>query len=659
MSRRSGSSTRSAAAAPLGVLLFMTALTAQQPTFRSGVEYVQIDAVVTDKDDRPVKGLTQADFELIEHGRAQTISTFQFIEVPSTRRTVADVKTAAPSIDVATNVHGPEGRQWVLVIDDLHIIEQHLPHTRKVVQEFLESLPPSDQVAIVFVGRSDLSQDFTNDLGAQIRTVNRLKDSLGFAYDAADRGGGDAVPRVAAADRHRYGVDTTDVIKNVAAALARSTYSRKAIAYVSEGITYPLAPGISPDPILGGYESDVIDRWHDAFEAAKKAGVPIYAIDPRGIPDCTAVRGACAGEPPRRNIENQQNHMRELSENTGGRAFVGYGDTLRAVRELVEDNNSFYLLGYYPDPLERDGKFHSVDVKIKGRSDLKVRARAGYTSPKPAKATATESKQTLEGALGSALPVGGFQLRAAAAPVAVGEKGMTTAVTLEVTYPTLPPARFDDTLEFGIVALDRDGKMKASMRGTYEYSATPKEGQTVSYLVNATIDLPAQPLTVRVAVASQALDRVASIHVPVEVMNPARDQLQIGAIVLGFAGSARQTAVPANALKGLVPIQPTLVRAFQPSDTLQVHAPLFWRAMEGSSAIVTIAVKDGDRAVRSLRGNVAGTAGTSRTITRTQQAAVTGALSLKDLAAGSYTLEIEARLMTGPVARRAVAFEVK
>src|SRR5262245_9583246 len=117
------------------------AAAAQQPTFRSGVEYVQIDAVVTDKDDRPVTGLTQADFEIVERGKPQTIASFQFVSVPSTRRTVADVKTAAPTIDVASNAHSPAGRQWVLVIDDLHIIEQHLLHTKKVVQAFLESLP--------------------------------------------------------------------------------------------------------------------------------------------------------------------------------------------------------------------------------------------------------------------------------------------------------------------------------------------------------------------------------------------------------------------------------------------------------------------------------------------------------------------------------------
>src|SRR6185369_14854540 len=97
--------------------------------------------------------------------------------------------------------------------------------------------------------------------------------------------------------------------------------------------------------------------------------------------------------------------------------------------------------------------------------------------PRASKSTAAEAKQTLDDALGAALPVAGLQLRAAAAPVAIGEKGMTTAVTLDVTYPALPPEKFDDTLTFGVVALDRDGKIKAQVRGAYEYAATPKPGQ--------------------------------------------------------------------------------------------------------------------------------------------------------------------------------------
>jgi len=130
-------------------------------------------------------------------------------------------------------------------------------------------------------------------------------------------------------------------------------------------------------------------------------------------------------------------------------------------------------------------------------------------------------------------------------------------------------------------------------------------------------------------------------------------------IVLAFAGPPRQTAVPPDALKGLVPIQPTLVRLFESSDTLQVHAPLFWRGVDAASAIATIAVKQGDTTVRGTRVTVGGSPVNSRTVSRAQQAAVAGTLSLAGLAAGDYTLEIEARLTTGSVARRAVALAVR
>src|SRR5262249_4295541 len=240
-------------------------LAAQQPVFRSGVDYVQLDVVATDSNDRVVRGLTKADFQITERGRAQTIAGLQFIDIPPSHRTVTDVTTAAPTIDVVSNTHSPTSRQWVVVIDDLHIIELHLRQTRQLVQQLLESVPGEDQVAIVFVGRSDLSQGFTSDLGAQMRTVGRLKDALGLACDAADVGGwrvggppsedtprlvqpaskppvsadafGDAVaaasrPDPAERDRHRYALATVDVLKNISAALVRSTYPRKALVYV-------------------------------------------------------------------------------------------------------------------------------------------------------------------------------------------------------------------------------------------------------------------------------------------------------------------------------------------------------------------------------------------------------------------------------------------
>lgn len=660
--------------------LACAAVAARQAAFRTGVEYVALDVVVTDKHDKPVKGLTQADFEIVERGRAQTITTFEYLSIPAVRRHVVDVKDTTPSVDVVSNQHPPNGRQWVMVIDDLHIIESHLRQTKAVVQEFLESLPPGDQVAMVFVGRSDLSQDFTSDLGAQMRTVNRIKDSLGFAYDAADtplvRGaGGDGVgnpERVSNGDRHRYGEATITVLNNVAKAVAHSTYPRKAIVYVSEGATYSLSGAFAKNYLdfdtEVNYTKDFLEQMIKVFDVARRAGTPVYTIDPRGVPDCTAIRGDCL-VPPWKKIQDQQNNMRTLAENTGGRAFVGFSDMPRAVAELIEDNSDFYILGYYPDPLVHDGKFHDVDVKVKGHGDYKVRARAGYDAPKASTAAAADAKLTLEDVLSSPLPVAGLGLRASAAPISAATKGMKTAVTMEVTYPAGTTGKLNDTLQFGIIALDHEGKVKASTRRTYSYTATAKDGVAVTYLINAVIELPSDPLTLRIAVTSQMLDKAASIHVPVEVVNPSRDTIQIGSVILGFAGSQRQTAVPPGALKNLVPFQPTLERSFSQLDTLKIFAPFLWGRAAGP-ALAVISIKRGDNVVMTQRANLSSDTAPvgvgpltplgARSAPTSQQntASFSASLALKDLAPGAYVLEVAGKLGSGQV-KREVSFQIK
>jgi VWFA-related protein len=647
------------ARALIALALGTATLTARQtPTFRTSVEYVELDAVVTDKQDRPIKELKKEDFEIVEHGRSQTIANFQAIVIPSVRRAVIDAKTALPSIDVVSNSHPTIARQWVMVIDDLHIMATHIVHTQRVVREFLEQIPESDQVAIVFVGRSDLSQDFTSDLGAQIRTVARIKDAVGFAPDIFDY----IQPPLKApsAERRHNERSTLDVIQNVGRSLIRSTYPRKALVFISEGSTFELPPRDLNDLDA----RDVFDQQVLMLKDVERSGVPVYTVDPRGPIDCSSSYGDCAGDPSLSlNAKNQNTQLRTIAENTGGRAFVGASDMPRAIRELIEDNSAFYLLGYYPDPIARDGKFHDVDVRVKGHPDYKVRARAGYTAPKPAKATAEETKVTLEDALSSPLPMPGLELRAAAAPVAIGEKGMKTAVTLEVRYPTQPAGKIDDNLSFGIIALDHDGKIKASMRGSYKYSATIKNGQEVVYAINAMVDLPAQPLTLRVAVASPLLDRAASIHVPVEVINPNRDTLQFGSVLLGFAGAPRETAVPAGALKGLVPIQPTMDRVFAESDTLQMFAPLFWRdrgSMPGTqSAFVNVVIRKGSAAVRDTRADLSGEPTGNFTATHALTAQLKGSVPLRGLPPGSYVLELTARLPIGSATKKEIAFEIR
>lgn len=68
------------------VALFVPGLLGQQPTFRAGIELVEIDAVVTDGQGNPVIGLTADDFEVSEGGKPQVIAAFSEVNIPGVIR---------------------------------------------------------------------------------------------------------------------------------------------------------------------------------------------------------------------------------------------------------------------------------------------------------------------------------------------------------------------------------------------------------------------------------------------------------------------------------------------------------------------------------------------------------------------------------------------
>lgn len=689
-------------------------IVAGQQSFKTSVEYVRLDVIVTDKQDRPVPGLTEDDFLISENGKPQPIATFEAVSIPTVRReiTVTDTKTTTPSIDVVSNSAPPLGRQWVMVIDDLHIIEQQAGKLRTLVVEFLQRIPTEDQVAIVFVGRSDLSQGFTSDLGAQMRTVNRIRDSLGQAYDANNSngmnpgsGGGGAVkartippPNYDVGDkagatidsnqseRHRYGQATVDVLNNVSRTLANSKYPRKAMVYVSEGPTYDVNGAFSNNEYDLNREAeftrDYFNEMDKAFATARKAGVPVYTIDPRGALDATATRGGPEKEQPPTGpagglsgTKRQANNMRMIAENTGGLAFVGMSDVPRAVEALIHDNDVYYLLGFYPEPLLRDGKFHDVDVKIKGRDDVRVRARAGYTAPAAVATPPVDLAAAFDAAMVAALPESGISLRVFAAPVAATSRLMKTAVSLQITYPT-EAGKLNDTLDFAITAHDLDGKIKASSRKKYEFSATPTGNGDVTFVINDVIDVPSQPLTLRVGVASHHLGKIGVIHTSLEAPKPNSENTELGGIVLGYAGPPREEAKPKGALTDLVPFQPTTDRTFTAQDSLKIFAPVFWRGTAASrlpvapragsgvtmsagaggssgAATVTLAIRQGTKTLVERRDQVEPEVQAEQT-----HASFVVTLPLKGVPPGNYILSITASA-SGLPARREVAFSVK
>ena len=473
----------------LALLLFTAVLAAQQSTsppaeappatFRAEVNYVEVDAVVTDGQGNLVQDLTQDDFEIFEDGDPQSITTFTHVDIPLTRPSQPLFANAPIEPDVQTN-EGVEGRVYLIVLDSRHTQPLNALRVKTAAREFIETrLGANDVAAIVHTaGRADLGQDFTNRRQLLLDAVDRfvgqkLRSDTLARLEAYTYGGGDDIEvnpavrsrsPVNSADRGVFDPDemersshamaTLSSLRNLSEFMAGIRGRRKAMVFISEGFGYDLA-----DPWSAIDVSFIVDEYRDAVGAATRANVAIYAIDPRGL--ATGVSDAIEVDafPEDRalgiglgSLQSEsrlaQQSLRNLSEETGGFAAVNRNDFQDVFGRIVEENSGYYVLGYYPTNDKRDGKYRKIRVQVK-RPGLEVRARRGYLAPRGKAPEPTPNPLNLapelREAINSPISVPGLPMRVFAGAFRGTAPNATIAISVEVDASEFRFAEVDGT----------------------------------------------------------------------------------------------------------------------------------------------------------------------------------------------------------------------
>lgn len=431
-------------AVPVGLALVLLAssATAQEGIERHGifldtvnVHLINIEVVVTDKEGKPVTGLTRNDFELSVDGRPVEISNFYAVDQGKRAPAVAETATSPEVAEAVAEVPADQNLYLVLFVDNGNIAPTHRKAVFERLRDRLDSLlGPADRVMVVAQDQNlRIEQGFSADRQLVEAALDRLEKAAGSGgfensqerYILTDisrapgggGGGGGAgggagfsggEDAESAASRtlgsvQSYALGARERLRSTTRTLGGFISSlgglpgRKAVLYVSDGLQ--LRPGellfrawddkygeafgrqLGVSSIEAEIQGqDATDELRDLIAQANANRVAFYTIDAGGNRDLGAVSADVAGFQTgalaTRADETRQESLRFLADATGGVPLLNSSNIDHLVDRLNQDFLSYYSLGYSA-PAHGDGKYHKVKVSVK-RPGVDVRYLEGY-----------------------------------------------------------------------------------------------------------------------------------------------------------------------------------------------------------------------------------------------------------------------------------------
>ena len=579
-------------------------------TFKVEVNYVEIDANVTDEQGNFVRTLTKDDFQVLEDGKPQPLTVFSMVDIPIERVDPPLFSRTAIPPDVTTNRKPFEGRVFVLVIDDLNTRFNNSPRTRAAARQFVERyVGANDIVAVVNTsGYGKSMQDFTSNRQLALKAIdtamgNKAESSTQAAlkdyYMNRDMPGAasDANARFNEAQRYNNARNSMRTLRNIADYMTGMRGRRKAVVFFSEGVNYNVT-----DPINNRYATDVQSELRALVASATRANVNVYSVDPRGVTtgmeDAIEIGafpadGSISPVGLMDEMRLEHDSLRAVADETGGFAVLNQNDFRNGFSRILEDNSSYYVLGYYPTNDRRDGRFRNVQVKV-SKPGLRVRARRGYVAPtagkKETKSDTPDTARTspeLRDALDSPVPISGLTISAFATPFKGVGKNVAIALSVEVDGSAIQfkqgaKGTFDNDLEVTMfAAAASDGKIKDGTRDVLSLALRPQTHDAVrqhGFRIIRRMQVPPGKYQIRVG-ARESGGRVGTVIYDLEAPDFSKPPIALSGIAIASTSSSRMfTASPdpgVNEFKDVLPSAPTASRDFPRGDTLAVFAEVY------------------------------------------------------------------------------------
>jgi VWFA-related protein len=412
------------------------------PTFKVRVNLVLVRVVVRDSQGNTVTNLKKEDFQLQDNRKPQAISTFS-VETPELHAIVPTVP-AAPTLDApaptgeAAPVTAALPQRFVaLVFDDTDMLMQDAVNVRAASTRLFDSLAPSDRVGM-YTTSGQLTQEFTSDhaklkeslLGIVPRplaTIQGFHDCPDINYYEADQivnYHNSQALSVATQDAILCAFDGDNTQQAAAQSMAQSQADRVASMgdqqtdYVYRHLEDTMRrlaamPGqrvmvlVSPGFIV----TTNTREGRDLIDRANRSNIVINTIDARGlytpdllgdISDPAVDTGSTVGYKSSYRLQAQfaqSDILGQLADGTGGTFFQNRNDIDQGLRRAVAAPPLSYLLGFSPQNLKVDGRYHTLKVTLASKQKFTVQARHGYYAPRTVKDPAEAAKQEIQEAI--------------------------------------------------------------------------------------------------------------------------------------------------------------------------------------------------------------------------------------------------------------------
>jgi VWFA-related protein len=421
----------------------------QQPDadvkFTVTTNLVVVNVDVRDKDGKAVEGLKAPDFTILEDGKPQTISVFEYQRLeteaappasPSLKPRPAEGQEGSKR-EITPSAQGKvlykDRRLIVLFFDQSSMPQADQLRAYKAALEFIDKqLTPSDLVAVMaFSTTLQVMEDFTADrdrLRAAIKALQigegselSVAGAAGESEDAEDTG------EAFTADESEFNIFNTDrklgALESAAKMLA-SLPEKKALVYFSSGVGKT------------GVENQ--SQLRSTVNAAVRSNVSFYPVDARGLvasapagdatarsPRGSGVYSGAAQRGMRQKFNDQQETLYSLAEDTGGKALLDSNDLTSGIRQAQKDIASYYILGYYSTNAAQDGRFRRIRVNVQSVRQARLDYRSGYFAAKEfGKFDSTDKERQLEEAM------------------LLGDPITDLPVALEVNYFRIAPSQY-------------------------------------------------------------------------------------------------------------------------------------------------------------------------------------------------------------------------